>query len=635
MNDENASASQSAKAIDPPAAAASPSPPGARRRRWLLGSVATSMALGAGLFGWATRDQRSVAATDRAVAQIRDRLSSRLAAMDAVPLSVSPDRRLAVVGRRRDDGYQLELLRVSDRKVLRTALLETPSELVWRPQSDVLALSAPSGSTAALYLWGASEESPRVVETWLSPEPAAHLAWDAAGSRLAFVRPEGGPSQLRLARAMDLSGGARTLASTDDIRGLAWVAGSAQAGLAIVAPTICRGIAVVAVSARAANSESVRTAAASAPMQCLALRAGQEPRHVAHDPRSNRFLISARPQGGQFFQLLELDAGAGTEEVLAAPDGDVASPSYTATGYLYQVERSGHATVLVGPGRVVPAPLGGGRSRLLSLSADGSTALFWHAGTTRPPEVIEVPLVGGAAPRTLFAAALRDPFTGIEPELVTIGDAKEGVELRDFLWRSPRSAQPRKLVIEVAAQGEQPDPTFRLPRDQLLQEGFDVLLAVHRGVTGFGAKFAEPVEPTAQAGDLSLSLRHTVEGLGYRAENIVVLAAGRAATLVAMAANTVPNHLRHMLLIDPAATTCESQHPKVAGRRLTLFHAKGGPRTLGETELLAASWLGQSAVEPPFGRVKQLDLASMRRGAPVALSAITEELARLLLVPPT
>ena len=178
-------------------------------------------------------------------------------------------------------------------------------------------------------------------------------------------------------------------------------------------------------------------------------------------------------------------------------------------------------------------------------------------------------------------------------------------------------------------------PTFRLPRDLLVQEGFDVLLAVYRGVTGFGAKFADTSDPLIQADDLGLSLRYAVERLGYRPSDIVVLAAGRAATLVAIAATSVPDHLRQMVLLDPIATTCETQRPTVAGRRVTLIHGEGGLRSLGETEFLATTWLGPGALEPPAGRVRLLDNASLRRVSPAAVSAMTEEIARLLLLPST
>src|SRR4051794_37140343 len=108
-----------------PLSAGSVAHAGRRRRRWLAPALILLVVAG-GLSWWATRGLRASASAERAIGQMRARLEARLEQLGAVPLSVSPDRQLAVIGRRLDTGQQLQLVRVADGNVLGRALLEAP-----------------------------------------------------------------------------------------------------------------------------------------------------------------------------------------------------------------------------------------------------------------------------------------------------------------------------------------------------------------------------------------------------------------------------------------------------------------------------------------------------------------------------
>ena len=177
---------------------------------------------------------------------------------------------------------------------------------------------------------------------------------------------------------------------------------------------------------------------------------------MAHDARTGRLLVSTRPRGAAFFGLSELDPSTGSLRTLAAPDGDVAWPAYTSRGYLYQVERSGQSMLQLGPGGRGSAALAEGRTRLLGLSPDGATAVVWHASLGTAAELLELSLDSGQT-RPLLAGAPSGSALAVKPEVVVIAHPQAGVELRDFLWRLPRPAEHRKLVVEVAPQGEPPD----------------------------------------------------------------------------------------------------------------------------------------------------------------------------------
>jgi hypothetical protein len=591
---------------------------------------------GAGLLSWrATRAGRAAAATERAIERIHARLTAELARLGAVPMSVSPDRQLAVMGRRLDEGYGMELVRLSDRRVLSAAAVDAPADLVWRPSGDLLAFSALDAGTGAVYLWGTRGEGPRAVDSWSGGEAAAHLVWDDRGDQLAFVRPEGEQSQRRLIRAVTWDGrGGRTLAVTTDVRGLDWTSSAPAAQLAVIAPPLCRdGIALLA-----AGKDDAR-GATNATVRCLSLGQDAELKDVAHDPHSGRLLFCRRARGAQFFSLSELDPGSGSVRTLAAPEGDVESPAYTAGGYLYHLERAGQSALWLDHRGHGFSPFAQGRTRLLGLSADRATAIVSHVGLITSPQVAEVSVPDGRTRPLLTSGPVGGPANAVSPEILVIdaaSGAAPGVQLRDFWWRAPRPPARRKLVIEVATQAAPPDPTFRLPRHILIEEGFDVLQASFRGVPGFGAAFAEIRDPSSQAQDLAVTVRHVVERLGYRPAEIVVLAAGDAATLVAMAATLVPEHLQQMVLLNPARATCEAGSSRpVSRRRVTLIYGEGSTRSLAETEFSIAGWLGPGAIAPPAGRVRSVSLASLRRASPGAVWTITEEIARLLLTPPS
>jgi dipeptidyl aminopeptidase/acylaminoacyl peptidase len=621
-----------------PLSAGSVAHAGRRRRRWLAPALILLVVAG-GLSWWATRGLRASASAERAIGQMRARLEARLEQLGAVPLSVSPDRRLAVIGRRLDTGQQLQLVRVADGNVLGRALLEAPGEFTWRTAGDRLAFTALDAGQGGVYLWDGAG-APRAVETWSGGEAATHLAWDARGEELAFVRPESGPSPGRLVRLVTADGGGlRTLVTTTDVRGLAWLASAPHparpgesgpaARLAVVAPPLCRdGVAVLGAPTAALDR------AGGGAVRCLAIGKDAEVKHVASDARAEHLLVTGRPHGAQFFSLFELDVGTGAVRALAAPDGDVELPSYiTGGGYLYHVERGGQSTLqLVQRGRT-SSPLGEGRSRLLGFSADGATAFVSHLGLTRAPQLLELSLEDGRTSPLLLPGAASQAGTAVRPEPLVI-EGGANLQLHDFLWRSPHAPGRRKLVVEVAAHGAPPDPTFRVPRALLIDEGFDVLLASYRGVTGFGADFADDGNPWSAAEDLGRTVQYAVERLGYRPADIAILAAGHAATLVTLAATLAPDHLRQMLLINPAPTTCTAKASTVTGRRVTLVYGEGSARSLAETEFFATSWLGAGSVSPPSGRVRRLDGATLRSASPAAMAAITEEIARLLLPAP-
>jgi dipeptidyl aminopeptidase/acylaminoacyl peptidase len=603
-----------------------------RVRRWLAPALIVVVAGGSAMSWWSTRGRRAAAATERSVEQLGVQVTTRLTQMGAVPLTVSPDRQLAVVGRRLDTGHRLELVRMSDGRLLSNVSVDGPSELTWGPASDVFAFSALQAGKGAVYVWSPTRGSPRAVETWPGSQTATHLTWDAKGERLAFVRPEADQSSRRLIRTLTRDGsGPRTLVATTDVRGLVWTASSPAAQLAAVAPALCRaGIAMIGGRGQNADQD------AGAAVRCLSVGQDAQLEHLAHDPRTGRLLVSRRAGGAQFFSLAELDPATGSVRTLAEPDGDVQRPVYTERGYLYHVDRSGQSMLqLAQPGHT-SSPFGEGRTRMLSLSADRTTAVVSLASLTRAVQLFEVSLPDGRTRPLVVPGVVDGANRGVRPELLVIDGATAGVQIRDYWWRAPRPSQPRKLVVEVAAQGTSPDPTFRVPRNILLDQGFDVLLAAYRGVTGFGAAFAEVSDPLTQAEDVALSVRHAVERLGYRPADIVVLGAGPAATLAAMAATLAPQQLRRMVLVNPAATTCAAGSiAKVSGRQVTLIHGEGSGRSLAETEFALSALLGSGAVAPPAGRVRPVDNEILKRASPAAARAIAEEVARLLLAAPS
>jgi dipeptidyl aminopeptidase/acylaminoacyl peptidase len=602
--------------------------PRAAVRRWMMLVLVVAVAGGGVLYRWATRDRRAAAAAERAIEQLRVRVTARLAQMGSVPMTVSPDRQLAVVRRRLDAGHRIELVRMTDGRVLGSASLDAPGEFTWGPASDLFAFSALAAGKGAVHVWNAKQGSPRVVETWPGSQTATHLAWDGTGEQLAYVRPEGGQSSRHLIRTVTRDGSEpRTLVAAAEVRGLAWTASSPAAQLAVVAPALCRdGIAMIGGRGNQGDQK------AAAAVRCLSLGQDAELKHVAHDDRTGRLLVARRAGGAPFFSLAELDPATGQVRTLASPDGDVERPAYTEGGYLYHVDRGGQSTLQLARSGHTASPFAEGRTRVLAFGADRASAVVSFAGLTSPIQLFEVSLADGHTRPLVVPGMVDGANSGARPQPLLIDGAAAGVQLRDHWWRAPRPSRPRKLVVEVAAHGTSPDPTFRAPRNILVDEGFDVLLASYRGVSGFGAAFAEVSDPLTQAEDVAQTVRHAVERMGYRPADIVVLGAGHAATLVAIAATLAPEHLRRMVLLNPAATTCAARSTgTVAGRQVTLIHGEGSGRSLAETEFALSDLLGPGAIAPPAGRVRSVDNGTLLPASPAGASAITEEIARLLL----
>lgn len=545
-----------------------------RRAAFAAGLAATTLAT-----GWGVREAGERERIARAATALR--------ADSPALLGVSPDGRRLLLRVAEPGGFRLQArTREGDAPPAELPWAEKPVLATWRPDGEAVAFLADQAGNQAYqaYVWEVGSGRVRAVDGPATHVPQA-LAWDPAGTRLAFVAaPGGGPGTLYVLDPAKGTPAREVLRAVAPRAGVAWSPDGRRLAAARVRP---RGeVSVVEPGGRPARAFLAR---------------GAEVRELAWRPDGHVLLAVLRPPRGEFFGLVEAGLASGTVRSVAAPAGDVSAPSYLPGGRIaFHVNRdSEREPVTCSPDGAGCRVLGGmsESTDLLGFSPAGDSAYLVVRGRSAAPAAFARAL-NGSGERPLHRPA--PARSGVRGERVELR-GRDGLRVPAYVWRAPRvpGRAPAALVRVHGGPAVQAVRSWDASVHYLVDAGMDVILLNYRGSTGYGARFENaPGGGAPRADDVLAARDYAVRVLGVPWERVYLYGHSYGALLAARAAARSPG-LGGVVLVSLVVDDGDGGPPAPPGpgpRNVLVFHGENDPLAPREARVAAGAMLGEHAL---------------------------------------
>lgn len=454
------------------------------------------------------------------------------------PMGLSPDRSLLLLFTRTSSSALLQVMNLETREIVAEYAFDRPQPNpapAWSPDGRHVAFVATIGDAYRLMVWDVATGRVIVPRSLLSKNVHGQ-GWDAKGARIFhFVHPLDDPSGWREGR-----------------RALYWVDPTGTEPPELILPNLGQsyhkslsGDGRIAVfypeDGERINLLKIFSGEGD-PLHEFTLDATAEVGQIGWSgPESVR--MSVRRSGDEFYGIANVDIRDGSVEWIVDGDWDLSAAGYiwdrTALQHVANVDglrRTRICTLPVESDCWWIGPEGKGSS-ILSLHADGDSALALFSGPLDPPSVHAVDLRTGDS-RPIFVP---------EPPIVMTGPAgvpldvtsEDGFRIPAYHWQAERvpGRLPAALIHVPGGPGLQGVPVWEPYIPFLTSRGIDVIYMNYRGQTGYGASYENiPSGVPERAQELLVVRRHIIEELGIREDRVILYGHSYGSPIVMYAA---------------------------------------------------------------------------------------------------
>jgi dienelactone hydrolase len=237
---------------------------------------------------------------------------------------------------------------------------------------------------------------------------------------------------------------------------------------------------------------------------------------------------------------------------------------------------------------------------ILGHSSDGRTIYVRKRRTIGATSIVAADRRTGVALRTLSPAdsSSRNLAFGEWLPIYSF----DGLKLPTYRWSSRRGQPSSHAVVVYVSGAKQQLPNWEKQYPYLLGAGIDLVLASHRGRSGYGATLEQATGgEDAKVRDIVATVRFVIDSLHVPADNVLLFGHSAGALLAARAAAQLKDVTHVILASMPSDSIGVRADHRGAPKCAVMFHGELDPVSPADARATAESILGAGASKEPCG----------------------------------